>query len=96
MDDSECCGPQDINNLIWNDPKYVADYPSCQSTWRGKTNYYLNKGKSWNTSLKTGLHDSISMSPYDCPDVQGNKDSNWGAIYTDTYSTSYNNAVCPK
>jgi hypothetical protein len=93
-DNENCCGPEDIENIIWNAPRYIDDYPDCESTWRDKTSNYYSNNETWENSLKKGLHDSIIEEK--CPDVNNDKDINFNAINSYTYSHTYNYALCPK
>jgi len=54
----------------------------------------MKHGKTWENSLKKGLHDSIVNKK--CPDVNNDEDINFNAINSYTYSHTYNYALCPK
>jgi len=93
-DYENCCGPEDIENIIWNAPRYIDDYPECEPTWQEQTSNYYSNNEKWENSLKKGLHDSIVNKK--CPDVNNDEDINFNAINSYTYSHTYNYALCPK
>jgi hypothetical protein len=91
-DNEKCCGSPDILNIMWDSGDDT--YSDCQTSWQTNTGSFFTDDNSWEDSLKEGLDKSISDEK--CPNVNTDNDPNFIAVDSETYSASYNYALCPK